>query len=362
VCYTFFMNTKTATFSWIENLLKWFDENKRPLPFRLTKDPYAVWISEIMAQQTQMDTLLPYYNRFIESFPHVYALAAANEAFLLKHWEGLGYYNRAKNLHRAAKIIVSDLDGTIPNHYEDLLKLPGIGPYTAAAIASICFNEKIAAVDGNVLRVYSRLTDSFEDIAEQSTKRQVQEALSRYMPDRPGDFNEAMMELGALICLPANPCCLLCPLREHCAALKAGHVHLLPVKKKKVKRKTLAMEACIVQNMNGQLLVEKRPDKGLLSGLWGFPIVEKHKGISQYIQETYQLSEPLSFVGKAKHVFTHITWEIDLYAVETIHDSKKYGRYVSQKKLLSDYTLPTAFKKLLDLYNLFKQKNTPGAT
>jgi len=353
----FFMNT--TSFSWTKSLLQWFEKNKRPLPFRLTKDPYAVWISEIMAQQTQIDTLLPYYNRFVESFPHVQALAAAEEDLLLKHWEGLGYYNRAKNLHRAAKIIVTEWHGFIPDNYKDLLKLPGIGPYTAAAIASICFNEKIAAVDGNVLRVFSRLTNSFDDIGEQATKRQIQHALSQCMPDEPGDFNEAMMELGALICLPTNPYCLLCPIREHCSALETGHVHLLPVKKKKIKRKTLAMEACLVEDTKGQLLIEKRPDKGLLSGLWGFPIVEKNQGIGNYLQKTYKYTEPLCLIGKTKHVFTHITWEIDLYIIKQVqHDGDK-GVFISPKNILSDFALPTAFKKMLRFYNSSSRKNTP---
>ncbi len=303
-----------------------------------------------MAQQTQIDTLLPYYERFIKSFPHVQALAAADEALLLKHWEGLGYYNRAKHLHRAAKIIVSDLDGVIPKTYADLLKLPGIGPYTAAAVASICFNEKIAAVDGNVLRVYSRLTDTFDDIAQQTTKNKVQDTLSLHMPNRAGDFNEAMMELGALVCLPTGPYCLLCPIRLHCTALKNGHVHLLPVKKKKIKRQTLAMEACIIKDTQGRLLIEKRPDTGLLSGLWGFPIIEKSKGIADYLSKTYRLDRPLYFVGQTKHVFTHITWEIDLYAAKSAVPLQDTALYVGNEQLLSDYTLPTAFKKLLNLY------------
>ena len=210
------------------NLLGWFKESKRDLPFRQTKDPYFIWVSEIMAQQTQIDTLIPFYQRFIDKFPTIFCLALASEDEVIKAWEGLGYYSRARNLHQAARIIVSDYDGFMPETLAELIKLPGIGPYTGAAIASIAFNQKVSAVDGNVLRVISRYANSFADIGEAKTRKRMTTWLDSILPEAAGDFNEALMELGALICTPQSPQCQICPISSGCQSHAAGTTGVVP--------------------------------------------------------------------------------------------------------------------------------------
>ena len=243
-------------------LLTWFAENKRNLPFRHAdeqgrKDPYAIWISEIMAQQTQIDTLLPYYERFIQQFPDVAALAAAEEDAVLKTWEGLGYYSRARNLRKAAQTIQSNFNGRFPAAYADILSLPGIGPYTAGAIASNAFGLPVAAVDGNVMRVITRLADWSIDIAGSDAKKKIGAVVTDLMPEEsPGDFNEALMELGALVCTPNAPACLLCPWRDHCRALAAGRTESLPVKTKRVRHRILNGAVGLVTARRGRLLIE----------------------------------------------------------------------------------------------------------
>ena len=351
-------------------LLKWFEKSKRDLPFRRTKDPYFIWISEIMAQQTQIDTLIPYYNRFIENFPNVFSLAAASEDTVIKTWEGLGYYSRARNLHQAAKIIVSDHDGIIPHTFAELIKLPGIGPYTGGAIASIAFNEKISAVDGNVLRVISRYCNSFDDIGDAKTKKSMTLWIETILPEAAGDFNEGLMELGAMICTPQSPKCLICPIRSGCQSFAAGTTDQLPVKKKKQKQVTKQMEVGIVRQ-NGKLLFVRRPESGLLSGLWSFPIAETTVGqgfdIKKKLGETIpEPGEPV-LIGTSRHVFSHIIWEMTVYAFylddmvcETTGDTAYFtdnnsantmDRQTAFKAIseVDDLALPIAFSKLFVL-------------
>jgi A/G-specific adenine glycosylase len=351
------------------DLPKWFLKSKRDLPFRRTKDPYSIWISEIMAQQTQIDTLIPYYNQFIETFPNISSLASASEDAVIKAWEGLGYYSRARNLHQAAKIIVSDYKGIIPHTFAELVKLPGIGPYTGGAIASIAFNEQISAVDGNVLRVISRYCNSFDDIGDAKTKKRMTQWIETILPKASGDFNEGLMELGAMICTPQNPKCLICPIRSGCGSLAAGTTEQLPVKKKKQKQLTKKMEVGIVRQ-NAEVLFVRRPKSGLLSGMWSFPIAETTIGqgfdIKKKLEETISELGEAVFIGTSRHVFSHIIWEMSVYGFNldamvcetnvNTDPSDNNGNHVTNSqttfKALSqvdDLALPIAFSKLLSL-------------
>ena len=254
-----------------QSLLAWFLQHKRDLPWRRTKDPYAIWISEIMLQQTRVAAAIPYYERFLRRFPNVASLALAPEADLLAHWAGLGYYYRARNLQKAAQAICRN-HAQFPSDYDTILQLPGVGAYTAAAIASICFDRPHAVLDGNVFRVLSRLFDDATNIAA-APARQHFAALADSLldPQRPGDFNQAMMELGATTCLPKNPQCLICPVSNHCRGREAGHQTALPVKT--VKRKTAEEERRVFWIERGDqiLLWQRSPMERLMPGFWELP-------------------------------------------------------------------------------------------
>lgn len=351
------------------NLLEWFKESKRDLPFRQTKDPYFIWVSEIMAQQTQIDTLIPFYHRFIDQFPTIFCLALASEDEVIKAWEGLGYYSRARNLHQAARIIVSDYDGFIPETLAELTKLPGIGPYTGAAIASIAFNQKVSAVDGNVLRVISRYTNSFDDIGEAKTRKRITAWLDNILPEAAGDFNEALMELGALICTPQSPQCQICPICSGCQSHAAGTTGVVPVKAKKQQQTTKKMEVGIVWQ-NDQLFFVRRPESGLLSGMWSFPITETVAGNGLDIKKKLgvyfpELPEPV-FIGTSRHLFSHIIWEMSVYGFsrdQLVCETPAHPYQASTagaslataqttfKALaqIDDLALPVAFSRLLPL-------------
>lgn len=258
-------------------LLDFYDAIARPLPWRGTRDPYAIWVSEVMAQQTRVETVVPYYLRWLERYPTVEALARAPLDDVLKSWEGLGYYSRARNLHRAAGVVSDDHDGVVPDSVEGLKALPGVGDYTAGAIASIAFERPVPAVDGNVRRVYARLVADPAP-SDGDLRRWAAGVVD---PQRPGDFNQALMELGALVCTPRNPNCAACPVAGHCAALEAGTVDEMPAPKRRaaVRREVRAVG---VFARGGQVLVRRRPDEGLLAGLWELPSVtvagEAHEG------------------------------------------------------------------------------------
>jgi A/G-specific adenine glycosylase len=216
-------------------ILTWFDQNRRPMPWREQPLPYYVWISEIMAQQTRIDTVIGYFDRFIRSFPTIDALAAASEEEVLKLWQGLGYYSRARNIHKVARILVQEYNGNLPSSYDELLALPGIGPYTAGAIASIAFGQQALAIDGNVNRVIARLHGIDEDLSSRSAQRQIEQyVLELLSQERPGDFNQALMEIGALVCIPNGaPKCAECPLQDSCVAFQNHLTDVIPRKKKK---------------------------------------------------------------------------------------------------------------------------------
>jgi A/G-specific adenine glycosylase len=311
--------------SFAADLLRWYDAAAVDLPWRRSRDPYHIWLSEIMLQQTQVTTVIPYFERFISAFPSVTALASAPLSDVLKRWEGLGYYSRARNLHRAAQVIVSEHKGKFPETAEALQKLPGIGRYTAGAIASIAFGERAAVLDGNVMRVLTRLYDIPDDITLAPTRRDLWGLAETLVPaERPGDYNQALMELGRTICRPRQPLCLACPVTAHCLAFQHGTQNQRPVKAPKPKTPHYDVTAGVVWNDSGQVLIAQRPAKGLLGGLWEFPGGKVDPGESLPDCLKRELREELAIeveVGplliSVKHAFTH--FKITLYAFECRH-------------------------------------------
>ena len=254
-----------------KSLLKWFDAEQRDMPWRRTGNPYPIWISEIMLQQTQVKTVIPYFKRWMKSFPTLQKLARAREETVLKHWEGLGYYSRARNLHRAAKIVVKEYKGKVPNTYDLLIQLPGIGRYTAGAILSIAFDQPIPVLDGNVKRVLSRLFVMKSNGVPAAHENRLWETSAGLVPDkRPGDFNQAMMELGATVCLPRKPLCLICPLLKPCEAQQRGEVDQFPAPKARARTQKIEVSAAVITR-GGKVFIQQRLHGGLMGGLWEFP-------------------------------------------------------------------------------------------
>lgn len=334
-------------------LMAWFEANKRALPWRDGREPYHVWVSEIMLQQTRIEAVKRYYARFMRELPDVASLSAVSEDRLLKLWEGLGYYSRARNLKKAAEIIMEAYDGNFPNTYAELLKLPGVGEYTAGAIASICFDEKVTAVDGNVLRVISRVTGNRENVLLPETKKAVTAQLQAVLPDRPGIFNEALMELGELVCLPnGTPLCEQCPIRAVCVACREGLTDVLPVRVKRQKRRRENKTVLVLVAPDGRVAIEKRVGKGLLSGMYQLPNVDGFltKEALQGVLREWQLV-PLEqcFAKEAKHVFTHIDWYMQGWRV-TVREKGGRFLWVSPQELTDTYALPTAFRPFADWF------------
>lgn len=263
--------------TWQLKLLTWYRKYRRDLPWRRTDDPYKIWVSEIMLQQTTVEMVIPYYEKFIKKFSHVKALAKASEEDVLKLWSGLGYYSRARNLHKAAQMIVNDFAGKLPTTVSELMKLPGIGRYTAGAIASIAFEVRAPILDGNVIRVLARLFQIGEDPKSTDGQKIFWTKAAEILPKKHlGDFNQALMELGATVCLPENPLCLLCPLQKDCEAKNQGEQSLFPLAKKKTVYQDVLMTAAVIRlgNQGNQILVIQRPGLGFLRGMWEVPMVE----------------------------------------------------------------------------------------
>ncbi|MBD1224760.1 A/G-specific adenine glycosylase [Virgibacillus halodenitrificans] len=335
------------------NLVNWYKINQRDLPWRMNQDPYRVWVSEIMLQQTKVDTVIPYFHRFMEKFPTLEDLAAADEQEVLKAWEGLGYYSRARNLQNAVREVVAEYGGEVPSDPKDLGALKGVGPYTKGAILSIAFNQAEPAVDGNVMRVFSRVLRIEEDITLQRTKKlfeiYVKEMIDK---DDPSSFNQAVMELGALICTPKAPACLFCPVQEQCSAFAEGIQEELPIKKKAKKQKTLPYIVPLIKNTSDQYLIEKRQDQGLLANLWQFPMVPKEEvdNLGNWFYNEYGISIELDRkVGNLKHVFSHIIWELDIYEASTTVERLLGNdiRFVSKEEM-SAYPFPVSHQKMMD--------------
>lgn len=305
-----------------ENLLDWYDKNKKPLPWRQTKSPYNIWISEIMSQQTQVETVIPYYERFMAKYPQLTDLSVADDTELLKLWEGLGYYSRARNLKLAAQQIVEVYDGNFPSQLSEIQSLKGIGPYTAAAIASISFGADEPAIDGNLMRVTSRLFELDNDLSKSNSRKVFDEYLRKIISkDRPGDFNQALMDLGSKVCTPKIARCELCPIREFCQAYENGTQLNFPVKTKKLKQKDLYFSAFALKNSQEEYYLEKRPNTGLLAQMWTFPLTELsvkefEKILTDGVVSKYpNLPETVSkveYVGNFTHVFSHQKWHIAL--------------------------------------------------
>ena len=295
-------------------LLEWYDANQRTLPWRGSKDPYHIWVSEIMLQQTRVEAVRPYFGRFLEACPNVAALAELPDEQLLKLWEGLGYYNRARNLKKAAGQIMEEYDGKIPETYDLLIRLPGIGDYTAGAVASIAFGQPRPAVDGNVLRIIARLMGDKSDILEASTKNNYRKALERILPkERAGDFNQAMMELGATVCLPkGKPGCGVCPWQKECTACREGLTDSLPVKKKKNPRRVEKKTVLVIRD-DRYTLIRRREEGGLLAGMYEFPMLEGRVSQKEALAFVKGLGlHPLKVesLGEAVHIFTHLEWHM----------------------------------------------------
>lgn len=344
-----------------EPLLAWYDKGHRILPWREEPTPYHVWVSEIMLQQTRVEAVKPYYDRFMTALPDISALAKAEEETLLKLWEGLGYYNRVRNLNKAAKVVMKEYGGEMPDAYEELLKLPGIGSYTAGAIASIAYRKKTPAVDGNVLRVLSRLRCDERDIMQQSVKKQIEEELLASMgKERPGDFNQALMELGATVCIPNGaPKCAQCPWEKLCVAHRENREEDFPVKTAKKKR-TIEEKTILLIRDENKVALQKRPAKGLLAGMYEFPWFEgklTEEEVLAKLKEAGMSVLHIKAIGESKHIFTHKEWHMSGYAVraDELSDVKGVAKYlyVERNEAKEKYPIPSAYAYYLKTFMNF---------
>ena len=353
----------------VEPLLQWYDAGHRTLPWREHPTGYYVWISEIMLQQTRVEAVKPYFQRFIEALPDVESLANCEEDKLLKLWEGLGYYNRARNLQKAAKQIMEEFEGQMPHSKEDLLKLSGIGSYTAGAISSIAFGEREAAVDGNVLRILSRLTMDEEDILKETTKRRVEKQLLDVIPrERSGDFNQALMELGAMVCIPnGKPKCEECPWEQICLAHKECREEDFPKKQAK-KQRTIEKKTILIIQDENKTAFHKRPSKGLLAGLYEFPTMEGHqteKRVLAYLKELGLEILRIKKMDSAKHIFSHKEWHMIAYQIRVDELSPKGEALEKEKWIFAEskdaeekYPLPSAFAAYTKCLNIRQGSDT----
>ena len=328
-------------------LLPWYHQHKRDLPWRKDRQPYHIWVSEIMLQQTRVEAVKGYYTRFLTALPTISHLADADQELLNKLWEGLGYYSRVRNLQKAAKVIMTQHGGSFPTAHKDVLALPGIGDYTAGAICSIAFGQKTPAVDGNVLRVVARLQADHSPIDSPARKKQVQALLAEVYPDNAGDFTQALMELGATICGPNRaPDCENCPCREFCLGFSENVAAQLPIKTPKKDRRIEEKTVYILRCGEEYALV-KRPDTGLLAGLWQFPetagILDVHEAVEQLKLPVRQVYRQLD----KRHIFTHIEWEMRGFYLEI---SEKLGdfQWFSAAEVAEQAALPTAFRQFWD--------------
>lgn len=364
--------------SFRQKLLAWYDENKRDLPWRRSKNPYHIWVSEIMLQQTRVDTVIPYYERFLDWFPTVESLANAAEERLLKAWEGLGYYSRVRNMQTAAQQIMSEFEGKFPSTYEGISSLKGIGPYTAGAISSIAFNLAQPAVDGNVMRVLARLFEVNHDIGNPSNRKIFQAMMEVLIdPDRPGDFNQALMDLGSDIEAPVNPRPEESPVKEFSAAYQHGTMDRYPIKAPKKKPIPIYLKALVVQNSQGQFLLEKNESEKLLAGFWHFPLIEvdEFSDQTQDLDLFSQVAEPILQLGpspeesfeqdydlevdwqdlrfeEVKHVFSHRKWHIQIIAGRVAESQEYVDREVLwlRPEEFSNYPLAKPQQKIWQAY------------
>ena len=335
-------------------LLAWYDRGRRILPWREDPTPYHVWVSEIMLQQTRVEAVKPYYDRFLQQLPDIPALAAAEEEQLLKLWEGLGYYNRVRNLQKAAQMVMQQFDGRMPQTVPELLQLPGIGSYTAGAIASIACGMAEPAVDGNVLRVFSRVRTDSRDIADQKVKKAVEAEVREIMPQkRPGDFNQALMELGACVCLPnGQPKCESCPLQGLCCAYRDGCMTQFPVKSPKKPRRIEEKTVLLLMD-DVRVAMQRRSEKGLLAGMYEFPGLPglcNQETVLDFVKQLGFAPLHIRPLGSAKHVFTHIEWHMLGYAIRVdelfpvAETAKKlHYMFIEKNEIEEKYPVPSAY-------------------
>jgi len=357
-------------------LLAWYRANKRDLPWRQDREAYHIWVSEIMLQQTRVEAVIPYYERFMARCPDVASLAVCDDAVLLKLWEGLGYYSRVKNMKKAAQMICSKNHGQFPQTYEEILKLPGVGAYTAGAVASIAFGQPVAAVDGNVLRVYTRLMQDSHDIMDTRFRGQVAEALTQIYPQQKcdrslfneraasacavracGDLTQSLMELGAVVCVPnGEPKCSICPLNQMCSAYQSGTQQQFPVKKKKAARK-IQEKTVLLLEYQDKIALRKRGTEGLLSGMWELPNIDNHatmQEVCQWLEDEGigidKMIEPNRAKKVVKHIFTHIEWHMTYWTVICASVAGKNSfTWVTKEQLTKEIALASAFRKVYDL-------------
>lgn len=341
-----------------EPLLEWYAGHARILPWREEVTPYRVWVSEIMLQQTRVEAVKPYFERFMTALPTIRDLAECEEERLLKLWEGLGYYNRVRNLQTAAQTVMTEYGGELPADYKKLLTLKGIGHYTAGAVASIAYGIPMPAVDGNVLRVIMRVSADDSDIMKQSVKQQVEDALEKMMPkDRAGAFNQALMELGATVCLPnGEPLCEQCPWKEFCEARIQGIWKELPVKAKAKARRMEEKTVLIIRD-GDKIVLHKRPKKGLLAGLYEFPNVEGHLSPDEALRVVQQLKlHPLRIqkLEDAKHIFSHVEWHMRGYMIQVDSLTREEADllFVETAESEEKYPIPSAFAAYTKYMNI----------
>lgn len=333
-------------------LTDWYRKNKRDLPWRHNPDAYRVWVSEIMLQQTRVEAVKGYYDRFLKALPTVKDLAEAQEDKLLKLWEGLGYYNRVRNMQKAAQQIMVDYHGIFPDTYEEILKLKGIGNYTAGAISAFAYGIPKPAVDGNVLRVISRIIGSYEDIMKQSVRKKIETALEGIIPENAAsDFNQGLIELGAIVCVPnGEPKCEECPVKEMCVAHKEDLAAEIPVKKKAKARKIEDRTVLIFKD-DDKIAIRKRPAKGLLAGLYEFPNLDGHLSmdeVTEYSKNIGLMPVRVQKLPEAKHIFSHIEWHMTGYEVivdELEKTNEKGFLFIHPEQIKKEYSIPSAFEK-----------------
>ncbi len=328
-------------------LLSWYESHARVLPWREDPQPYKVWISEIMLQQTRVEAVKPYFNRFMEEFPDVRSLARADDDRLLKAWEGLGYYNRARNLKKAACLVTRCYGGRLPDSYEELLKLPGVGTYTAGAIASIAYGLPVPAVDGNVLRVLSRVLASREDILKQSVKRQMETLLRETMPkENVSAYNQGLIEVGAVVCVPGGPPkCQECPMYSLCLARRQGLLDSIPYKSPRKPRRVEKRTILLLES-GTKIALEKRPDTGLLASLYQFPNLEGRLSegeVRAFLEEGGACPTEIGSAGEAKHIFSHVEWRMTGYRVRLAGDIPDAYLAVEKEDVRKKYPIPNAF-------------------
>lgn len=348
------MSEQTVKKEIVEPLLTWYNAVKRNLPWRDKDNAYYTWVSEIMLQQTRVEAVKPYFNRFISRLPDIQSLAICPEEELMKLWEGLGYYSRVRNMQKAAIQIVEQYDGQLPKDFEKLLSLKGIGRYTAGAIASIAYRIPVPAVDGNVLRVVTRLTENPQDIMKQAVRREIEKQLSAIIPvSVPGDFNQALMELGAVVCVPSgSPKCNICPVKEFCRAYISGHQEAYPVKAKKKPRSIEERTVLVIQDGCSTAL-RKRPGEGLLAGLYEFPNMPGYYNRTQALSYVRDLGlDPLYIreLPDSKHIFSHIEWRMKAYQIKVASLDGELTQdffFAGREETQQHYAIPSAFEAYL---------------